>query len=197
MRIKQDFVTNSSSTSFILHGKVYGRMSRVDDLNKVSENLNADSTKGGDNWKVIIMDIKDPTNNGDSGEVRVSITNSYIFPETEKEKEIPCSFLEIALKTYLITHRQGKESPIKELTKKILEEILKTIPKKDLKNSTGEFSYLQFPELFGDGWDTGDPMGEYSFSMDCFLNETAVGKISLENGKLYIKWKNQDLEIEM
>jgi len=59
----------------------------------------------------------------------------------------------------------------------ILDEALK-----DIKGNIEVF-YHQFPkEILGDGWDTGDPMGQYTTQVELMTKQTKIGKITRKKG---------------
>jgi hypothetical protein len=189
MKVKSDFVTNSSSTSFIL--KYFCSLEPKTDIhdphkinlkkivNKIGKKFSLNGTKP------IISNYSNHSN----------LKSNIIHAEYDKENVAELDFSVLSL---IYSDENSKDifefMTDLELTSEILngdpeskyvDKIIEIL-KEAFKEISGnlEFSFSQFAiEIFGDGWNQGDPMGQYTTIYDLLTNQNKVGKITRIDGK--------------
>ena len=197
MKIKYDFVTNSSSTCFVLQYDCY--------LEKIIEKeVDCKETLDRVFDKFFIKDKSevDQYSNDQSGSVKGKYNIDKDFPDDEKLDEGVMNIELINSQTYSEKDDEAKNTILLNLkatslllngnpkikyTNKLME-----IIQEALINVEGdlEIFFHQFPvEVGGDGWDTGDPMGQYSTQYELFNKQTKIGKIIRKNGNWSLKLK--------
>jgi len=133
--------------------------------------------------------INDP-DDGENGETVVEIQNAeYYDPNLPDDLDgEDCSYVSISVETPFGIKKQGQNSKVKEIVYEVLSTIIKCLSKKDQEKCHGVFTYLQYPEKSGDGWNTGDPMGDYQNIPELFSKEVVSGEILIEKEDISIKW---------
>lgn len=196
MKIKSDFVTNSSSTCFVLQYDCYlekiidkeinckETLDRVFDKffikSEASVDQYSDDRSGSlngmyniykDDWE------KDEPN----GVMDIELINSETYSENDQEVK------NTVLLNLQATSLKLNENPKTRYTNKLIE-----IIQEAMSNVEGniEVFFHQFPvEVLGDGWDTGDPQGQYSTKTELFKKQTKIGKLIRTDGQWSLKFK--------
>lgn len=198
MKIKTGFVTNSSSTCFILnHSCNLKPVELIMESNRIS-------------IEEILKNIDKKFTVGEKSEIYIFDTSGYldsiiIDSENEYDKENSLGKLkfDMELSWYVNNENQNILCLTSNLSLKslslssdpdfyyidkiieILNDSFKGI------NEDLEFSFLQYPvELFGDGWDQGDSMGQYDTQYSLAIDQNKIGKIVREDNTWKLILKN-------
>lgn len=187
MKTKQSFVTNSSSTSFVLESNLDGMFFKKIDkeihlhnkLREIIPNIEMkypyttghyDYTRNDANGIIYIPDEIDGEVFGDN--IRINIRNGYYYNEEDLDSN------EVLYISMSITKRIYKENSQYNINNilNILKKIKLEIVGDNIKNKFIYFQYIS--EFIGDGWG-GDPMGPYGQEYDAIKGETFVKNIEL------------------
>lgn len=194
MKVKQDFVTNSSSTSFILKSEVHGLITGLDgSINELLKNVaeiyenyeNSEVTYGRENnfeynkdqyGSVTIKRNSELYDDYDWADIELSLDRCY---------KINGMNIDLVLKSGYLRNKNDDYCYYKSLY------VLKNLCSNIGNDMEFDLTYFQYPmRLIGDEWNTGDPLEDYQYTWQCYRNETKVGNIKRsKNGRFYLSLK--------
>jgi len=197
MKVKSDFVTNSSSTCFILQFNCHLKekvikkeidckksLESVDKIfcNKPHSCMDHYSSDQSASLNGKYLKDEDDQFEGDQhGIIDIELINSETYM-TKSDKMSKTVLLNLAA-TSLVESSNSGEVYTNTLMN-IIDEALREV------EGNLEVFFHQYPaEVLGDGWDTGDPMGQYTTKYELFKKETKVGRMTRRKGvwKLELK----------
>jgi len=186
MKIKTDFVTNSSSTSYVLYSIVSGKLNRLSGNYSRLKKIYKNQKFIYDHYAYIsVEDEKDPGNpyyasDEKSYKFQIILKDSYTYDE-QKQREH-----QVTLFTMYMYNMNPYNFDQIELTQEIIEKLLF----KDLKENIppSQLIYVACPsDIDGDGWDGGDPSGpsiDYTYRYELYAAESKMGIFTIMNNKL-------------
>lgn len=179
MKIRNGFVTNSSSTSYILRSVTSGKLPNFD-IKKICEcveKMNGYNIRYSNSGFIsVIKELK-----SDIDEKKGCIEFEF-YDVTYEENNNFESFVEGTIYVRSNEVWDKHEMICINYTKEVLNGIKSAIPKDYLLS----FIFIQTPiEELGDGWSGGDTEGNpYMYIHDLYQTETKHGYITMLNGKI-------------
>lgn len=195
MKIKSDFVTNSSSCSFTIMSIASGKIPVIhDNYKEVLPDLFPEMTPVPSQYHIgkdygyldITTGCEEDAN---SINIAVAVKNTTDYDWNGKELINLGAFtcVDISMENQSIHDDAGRALSLSN-TVKIIERLL-SLNNEKLEN--GFFTYSAMPiKLTGDGWNGGDPMGPYAYTVDLYLNETKNGLLHIVNNQVFPKVNN-------
>lgn len=183
MKIKTDFVTNSSSTCYVLSSIVSGMINPPlsGEYEKLKQFYENQEFLYKEYCNLIIEgDIEDIYGASDPAyNMDLQMNDSRYYDEDDNERFV--TFLQAKI-DLLNPWDYKMENVVKDILEKLLFKQLKeTI-------TASQLSYLSYPSsVSGDGWDDGDPQGpshEYTYRHELHKHETKLGIFTIVNSKI-------------
>jgi len=189
MRIRSDFVTNSSSTNFILKSVTSGTLPLIPSFENLSRFLDKyEFVQSRQNWAKFTRFLPCKRRNGVEGVVEAKISREVEWNERKRKHEV-VDFILIEVKSPVISIGPQTQICLKEATS-ILEKIV--------EYGSIDFAVLFFSQhvhkLVGDNWNNKEPEGVYCWSHEVLRSQTKVGDIFIVDSKVRTKLSEPEVD---
>lgn len=191
MRIKEDFVTNSSSTSFVLRAVCIGKIPHIKteditkDLKKKFKPSKYELYSYSDKTRFIMnRDIKyviwgqnhSEEDEDNKGIMKIEVENvdDMYYDEDDQEVHDTSAIVRMFISSPTL-YIEDEGILLNEVVIPNLKKILSLY--KEMGYMVDLFYSQTIQEQFGDGWDGGDPMGPYGWTHELYEKESKLGRL--------------------
>ncbi len=197
MKIKTDFVTNSSSTSYVLRSTVSGILPRLSGNYAMLKDFYEHQEFLYEHYAHIHIDKSEEEHDlyeEPCYSIDLAIKDGYYYDEDENDDGRAVTFFDLKIELY---------NPYDHDQEKIVKGIIETLLFKQLgeKITASQLSYFAFPSsISGDGWDGGDPGGpshKYTYRHDLYKHETKMGIFTIVNSKIITEVANMTQQLSL
>lgn len=183
MKVKADFITNSSSTCYVLSSIVSGMLPRLSGAYEMLKSHYPNQEFLYQGYAHINIDNSDVDIYESFGRPCISMdlqmNDSYYYDEEDNGRAVTFFQLKLDL------HNPYEHDQV-EIVKDVIENVLFKQLEENIKAS--QLTYLAFPSsIFGDGWDNGDPQGpshKYTRKYELYKYETKMGILNIIDSKI-------------
>ena len=189
MKIRGDFVTNSSSCAFTILSAISGKIPIIHpNYKEVIRDLFPDMIEPQTQYSIwdksayfAFSQGKEEDANEVTADVSINNTRDYTWDGKNLVDLGGVTCLDIS-----VSNKSNSEIELSlDIPISILERLL-TLRRYPIDNAFLTYSAMPI-DPHGAGWNGGDPMGPYAFTVDLFLNETKSGLIHIVGNEIFPK----------
>lgn len=190
MRIRAEFVTNSSSTNFVLKSVISGQLPPIpfEDLSRLLDKYRFNQER--DSWAKFARTLSNSWP-GESGTAEVEIKRGAKWNKKKRVHELT-DFVFVEINSPVISTKLQAKICLREATS-----IFEKIASCTSIDFAVLFYFQHVCELIGDGWDQGDPGGVYSWSHEVLRDQTRVGDIFIIDGRVSMKLSEPEVNTSL
>jgi hypothetical protein len=184
MKIKWDFVTNSSSTCYILKSEVSGYIPQIESLNVLKDYHKETQQYIAKSYayirKVVGEEFEDDYSGIQAYTFYCTLKNTMKYSTIDIERDEA-----VTIFNFDLINENPYDYDQLGLTKEILEDVL--LKQLKIKDTFQLMYHANVHETSGDGWDGGDPSGpsiDYTYTPDLHMGETKTGILTVMNNTI-------------